>query len=98
MDKESSMIALPCDFENCMFVVGKNCYEDGDISYLISMQDSRCVNGRSTLWERIKRASKILFGKYVPFNDLYMEGEETFHKLVKDMENLEGLQHIKEGN
>ena len=40
---------------------------------------------------RIKRAVKILFGKPIYYNDLYLEGEEKFHKLVGDMKELEQL-------
>lgn len=46
-----------------------------------------------TIWGRIKRAVKILFGKPIYYNDLHLEGEERFHKLVGDMEELERLEY-----
>jgi hypothetical protein len=71
-----------------MFVVEKTIWEDGDINYNITIQDSRYDHNYNTLWGRIKRACKVLFGKSVYFSDVYMEKEETFRKLVKDMESL----------
>ena len=47
----------------------------------------------NTIWGRIKRAVKILFGKPIYYNDLHLEGEERFHKLVGDMEELERLEY-----
>ena len=53
-----------------------------------SIKDSRYDHNYNTLWGRIKRAVKTLFGKPISYNDLYLDGEETFQKLVKDMEEL----------
>jgi len=88
VEKKSKIIAMPCDCRCCMFVVEKTIWEDGDISYSITIQDSRYDHNYNTLWGRVKRACKVLFGKPVYFNDVHMEGEETFKKLVNDMESL----------
>jgi hypothetical protein len=71
-----------------MFVIEKTVWEDGDINYNITIQDARYDHNYNTLWGRIKRATKILFGKPVYYNDVYLDGEEKFRKLVKDMDEL----------
>ena len=83
------MITLPCDCKCCMLVIEKTAWENGDINY-ISIQDSRYDHNYNTLWGRVKRAAKILFGKPIYYNDVHLEGEETFKKLVKDMDDLAG--------
>jgi hypothetical protein len=93
MKEESKRIVLPCDCQCCMLVIEKTAWEDGDIGYNISVQDSRYDHNDHTLWGRLKRAAKVLFGKPVYYNDLHLEGEETFRKLVQDMERLAGLEY-----
>ena len=83
------MITLPCDCKCCMLVIEKSKWDDGDIDYHISIQDSRYDHNYNTLWGRIKRAAKTLLGKPIYYNDIYLEGTETFHKLVADMQQLE---------
>ena len=88
MKKKTKMITLPCDCKCCMFVVEKTLWEDGDINYNITIQDSRYDHNYNTIWGRIKRATKILFGKPVYYSDVHLEGENMFRKLVKDMDSL----------
>ena len=88
MKEKSKMITLPCDCKCCMFVIEKTVWEDGDINYNITIQDARYDHNYNTLWGRIKRATKILFGKPVYYNDVYLDGEEKFWKLAKDMDEL----------
>lgn len=89
MARKRRFLTLPCDCGCCMFVVEKTVWEeDGEVSYNISMQDSRYDHEHNTPWGRIRRAFKALFGKGVYFNDVYLEGEDTFRKLVADMEAL----------
>ena len=88
MKEKSRMITLPCDCKCCMFVVEKTIWEDGDINYNISIQDSRYDHNYNSLWGRIKRATSILFGKPIYYSDVNLEGEERFRKLVKDMDDL----------
>jgi len=71
-----------------MFVIDKTIWEDGDISYNITIQDSRYDHNHNTICGRFKRAVKLLFGKPIYYNDVYMEGEERFSKLVSDMAEL----------
>jgi hypothetical protein len=72
-----------------MFVIEKTMWEDGNIDYSIAIQDSRYDHNYNTVWGRIKRAASILFGKPIYYSDVYLEGEETFKKLVNDMAALE---------
>lgn len=81
-------IILPCACKCCMFVVEKTMWEDGDVDYDISIQDSRYDHNYNTVWGRLKRAVKILFGKPIYYNDVYLSGEETFKKLIADMEQM----------
>lgn len=88
MTQKSRRITLPCDCKCCLFVVEKTIWEDGDINYNISIQDSRYDHNYNTLWGRIKRAAKTLFGKPIYYNDVYLEGEETFQQLVEGINEL----------
>ena len=88
MKEKSKMITLPCDCKCSMFVVEKTMWEDGDINYNITIQDSRYDHNYNTIRGRIKRAAKILIGKPIYYSDVHLDGEERFHKLLKDMNEL----------
>ena len=88
MTQKSRRITLPCDCKCCMLVIEKTVWEDGDISYDISIQDSRYDHNYNTLWGRLKRAAKTLFGKPIYYNDVHLEGEEIFQQLVEDINKL----------
>ena len=88
MKNKSKMIMLPCDCKCCMFVVEKTKWEDGDINYNITIQDSRYDHNYNTIWGKIKRAVKTLFGKPIYYNDVHLEDEGAFKKLVQDMDDL----------
>ena len=88
MKEKSKMITLPCDCKCSMFVVEKTVWEDGDINYNITIQDSRYDHNYNTIWGRVKRAARSLFGKPIYYSDVHLDGEETFKKLVKDMNEL----------
>lgn len=90
MKEKHKMITVPCDCKCCMLVIEKTVWEDGDRNYNISIQDSRYDHNFNTLWGRVKRAAKILFGKPIYYNDVHLEGEETFQKLIEDMNALAG--------
>lgn len=97
MRQKSRRITLPCDCKCCMFVIEKTIWEDGDINYNITIQDSRYDHNYNTLWGRMKRAAKTLFGKPIYYNDVYWEGEETFKRLVEDMNGLAKSNLSEEG-
>lgn len=89
MEQVSKLVVRQCDCKCCMFVVDKTVWEDGSVDYNISIQDSRYDHGYNTLWGRIKRAVKALFGKPVYFNDVYLAGEKQYAELVREMTALE---------
>lgn len=97
MKAKSKMITLPCDCKCCLFVVEKSIWEGGDINYNISIQDSRHDHNYNTIWGRIKRTAKILFGKPIYYNDVHLEGEESFKKLMIDMDELAKSNFNEEG-
>ena len=88
MTQKSRRITLPCDCKCCMLVIEKTIWEDGDINYNITIQDSRYDHNYNTLWGRMKRAAKTLFGKPIYYNDVYLDCEETFQQLAEDINNL----------
>lgn len=97
MKKRSEMITLPCDCKCCMFVIEKTMWEDGEVHYNITVQDSRYDHGYNSLWGRLKRAAKTLFGKPIYYNDVFLGGEDTFKKLVADMDRLTKAEFKEEG-
>ena len=88
MDKREKIITLPCDCKCCMLTIEKTIWENGDICYDISIQDSRYDHGYNTVWGRIKRAASVLLGKPVYFNNVHLEGDKQYAKLVHDMTDL----------
>ena len=71
-----------------MLVVEKTVWENGEIDYDISVQDSRYDHNYTTIWGRFKSAMKILFGKPVYYSDVYIENPEKFKALVEDLNKL----------
>lgn len=97
MTQKSRRITLPCDCKCCMLVIEKTIWEDGDINYNITIQDSRYDHNYNTLWGRMKRAAKTLFGKPIYYNDVYLDGEDTFQQLAEDINNLAKSNLSEEG-
>ena len=88
ISKKCKHIILPCDCRCCMFVVEKTKWNDGDVNYDISIQDSRYDHNYNTAWGRIKRAFSVLFGKPVYYNDVYIGDENVFKQFVRDIDDL----------
>ena len=78
-------------------MIEKTIWEDGDINYNISIQDSRYDHNYNTLWGRLTRAAKTLFGKPIYYNDVYLEGEETFQQLAEEINDLAKSNLSEEG-
>ena len=97
MTQKNRRIILPCDCKCCMLVIEKTIWEDGDINYNITIQDSRYDHNYNTLWGRLKRAAKTLFGKPIYYNDVYLDGEDTFQQLAEDINNLAKSNLSEEG-
>jgi len=88
MDKKDTTVFLRCDCGCSMFVVDKSEWEDGDVYYNISVQDSRYDHNYNTLWGRIKSAMTILFGKPIYYSDVLIEEPEKFKDFVKQLNAL----------
>ena len=71
-----------------MLVVERTEWDDGEIDYNISVQDSRYDHNYTTIWGRIKSAMKILFGKPVYYSDVYIDEPERFRDFVEKLNKL----------
>jgi hypothetical protein len=88
MSKKETTIMLKCDCGCSMLVVDKEEWEDGEVDYNISVQDSRYDHNCTTLWGKIKSAVKILFGKPVYYSDIYIGEPEKFRAFVEKLNEL----------
>jgi hypothetical protein len=88
VNKKETSIILKCDCGCSMLVVDREEWDDGEVNYNISVQDSRYDHNYTTLWGRIKSAAKVLFGKPVYYSDIYIEGSEKFGEFVEKLNKL----------
>ena len=86
--KQETMELLKCDCGCSMLVVEKTLWEDGDLDYNVSIQDSRYDHNYTTIWGRIKSAMKVLFGKPVYYSDVYINNPEDFKNFVEKLNRL----------
>ncbi|MCL2721800.1 MAG: hypothetical protein FWD47_10750 [Treponema sp.] len=85
MDKKEASVRLKCSCGCSAVVVEKTEWDDGEIDYDISIQDSRYDHNYTTFWGRLKTATKILFGKPIYYSDVYIEKPEIYKKFVDDL-------------
>jgi hypothetical protein len=85
MTKKETITFLSCDCGCCMLVIDKEEWGDGEVSYNISIQDSRYDHNHNTIFGRIKSALKILFGKPVYYNDIYIGESDKFKEFVEKL-------------
>jgi hypothetical protein len=78
---------LKCDCGCSMLVVDREEWEDGEVNYNISVQDSRYDHNYTTLWGRIKSAAKVLFGKPVYYSDIYIGDSEKLREFLVILRN-----------
>ena len=83
-----TMVTLKCGCNCCMLVAEKTVWEDGDIDYNISVQDSRYDHDNTTLRGRIKGAIRILFGKPVYYSDIFIDDPQRFRSFVEQLNDL----------
>ena len=88
MNKQESSVFLKCDCGCSMLVVDKTKWEDGEVNYNFTVQDSRYDHNYTTLWGRIKTATKILFGKPVYYSDVYIDKPEKFNDFIEKLNKL----------
>lgn len=85
MDKREKTVTLKCSCNCSRFVVDKTLWEDGEVSYSVSVQDSRYDHNHTTLLGRIKSAFKILLGKPIYYNDVYIDNPKKFKNFVEEL-------------
>ena len=88
MEKKDESVMLKCDCGCSMIVIERSIWEDGDINYNITVQDSRYDHNYTTILGRIKTAFKILFGKPVYYNDVHIEKPKIFKDFVEKLNKL----------
>ena len=88
INKKEASVRLKYSCGCSAVVVEKIEWEDGEINFDISIQDSRYDHNYTTLWGRMKTAAKILFGKPVYYSDVCIDKPETFNKFVEDIGRL----------
>ena len=98
--RDLGTIILRCDDYCTMLVIDKTKYQWKDdpieIDYNISMQDSSLDGYHNTFKQRIIRAFKVLFGKPIYYNDIYIQDEkqiiefrDALNELIEKNESVE---------
>ena len=87
-NKQETSIFLKCDCGCAMLVFEKTIWDDSEVAYNIMVQDSRYDHNHTTLFGRIKSAFKILLGKPVCYNDVYIGDPEKFKEFVGQLNEL----------
>jgi len=88
MEKKETSVRLKCCCGCSAVVVEKAEWDDGEIDYDISIQDSRYDHNYTTVWGIIMSAVKILFGKPVYYSDVYIDKPEVYKKFIYDISAL----------
>jgi hypothetical protein len=88
MNKQETSVFLKCDCGCSMVVVEKTKWDDGEVDYDISIQDSRYDHNYTTIWGRFKSAMKILFGTPVYYSDVYVNEPAKFREFVEKLNKL----------
>lgn len=88
VNKQETTVFLKCDYDCSMLVVDKSVWDDGEINYNITVQDSRYDHNHTVLWSRIKSPFKILFGKPIYYSDVNIDKPEKFREFVGKLNEL----------
>ena len=78
-------VRMRCDCGCCAVEFTRTDWDDGEVSYDISVLDSRYDHNVNGLFGRLRRAFGVLVGKPVYFNDAFMREEEFVDLLGKLM-------------
>ena len=81
------IVRVPCDCGCCLMEFTKDVWGEGEVTYDLSVLDSRYDHNINGIFGRLRRAAGILFGKPVYFNDVNMS-EEKFDALLKELAQL----------
>ncbi|WP_294731100.1 hypothetical protein [uncultured Faecalibaculum sp.] len=85
---KSSHVLRRCDCQCCALLVEKQQYPGEDPQYNLSIVDSYYDPGPGSLRSRIRNAWKVLTGKRVYYNDLFMQDPADFQSLVRELQEL----------
>ena len=85
---QETNVFLKCDCHCARVVFDKTVWDDGEIDFNISVQDSRYDHSNTTLLGRIKSALKLLFGKPVYYSDVFIDEPEKFIEFVRKLNEL----------
>jgi len=88
MDKKETTVFLRCDCHCSMLVVDKTVWKDGDVSFNLSVQDSRYDHNYTTLWGKLKNALTILIGKPVYYSGVYIGDTEKIRNFVEQLKAM----------
>jgi len=88
MDNNEKTVTLRCDCNCSMLVIDKYAFHDGEIYYNVSIQGSRYDWKLNTLWGRVKRACKTIFGKPIYYNDIQIMDVQKFKDFVNQLSEM----------
>jgi hypothetical protein len=88
VERKEVSVFLKCDCGCCMLVIDKEEWKDGETTYNISIADSRYDHNHNTILGRIKNAIKVLFGKSVYYNDIYIGDSTKFKSFLEELNKL----------
>ena len=89
-NQKTVTLRCECIGQCAMLVIDKDIYDDNEIGYHISMQDSSYNHNYNTIWGRLKRACKALLGKRIYYNDICVDNPQNFINFVGELNELIG--------
>lgn len=84
------VIHVPCDCRCCELAVTKDVFEDGEAFYDVMVQDSRYDHKANGVLNRVRNALKVLFGKKICYNDVFIPDDEHFDAFLDQLITLRG--------
>jgi len=87
-DQKTATLRCDCAGQCATLVVDRDMCSDGEVSYSISMQDSRYDHRHNSVLGRIKSSFKILFGKPIYYSDIYIGDPQKFADFVNKLNEI----------
>ena len=88
MKKQYQDIYLRCEDHAETVVFSKHTWNDGDVDYEITIEDSYCGGDYMGLKGRFKRAWMAFFANPICYTGIYCEEKERVKKFLKDCLDL----------
>lgn len=86
--ESTKCVTVRCACMCCRLVFEKTVFGNGDSWYNVSVEDSRYDHGATGLLNRVRNAARVLFGRPVVYNDVFIEDPRRFDALVADLREL----------